>query len=84
MRLGRFVGDPITWPPSPDAMPHELTAPSSHTSVLTPGSSLHTLALAWLAADREFRRNLESSGRHKVRGARKTDVPTDSETFYRK
>jgi len=44
---------------------------------------LYDLALKWLQDDRTDRRNLENQGR-KLRGARRNQVPTDSETFYKK
>jgi hypothetical protein len=46
-------------------------------------TSLYHLALRWLSKDREHRRTLEADGRKK-RGARRDEVPSDSETFYRK
>ncbi|TDL29197.1 P-loop containing nucleoside triphosphate hydrolase protein [Rickenella mellea] len=68
MRFGSMVGDPVEWKSDP-------TAPLS--------ASLYTLALQWLAEDREFRRELEKKGR-KTRGARADDTPSDSEVFYKK
>ncbi|KAH7914315.1 P-loop containing nucleoside triphosphate hydrolase protein [Hygrophoropsis aurantiaca] len=69
MRLGYFVTQPTTWPMGP-------------TGVLQP-MSLYNTALQWLKEDRDHRRELEKQGR-KARGPRKNDVPTDSETFYKK
>ncbi|KLO08821.1 P-loop containing nucleoside triphosphate hydrolase protein [Schizopora paradoxa] len=69
MRFGEFVQTPQRWvPPLPGGRA---------------GPHLHEVALQWLKDDRDYRRGLEKKGR-KVRGARKDDVPTDSETFYRK
>ncbi|KDQ64477.1 hypothetical protein JAAARDRAFT_201810 [Jaapia argillacea MUCL 33604] len=72
MRLGAFVTQPTPWS-------------SSHaTAVATFGArTLYDVALQWLKDDRDFRRNLEKSGR-KARGARIDVVPSDSETFYKK
>ena len=70
MRLGAFVDPPAPWPRPADADP---SGPRS----------LYDLALRWLAEDREHRRALEHAGRKK-RGARRDEVPTDSETFYKK
>ncbi|KAG8935133.1 CCR4-NOT regulatory complex component [Tulasnella sp. 418] len=75
MRNGTFVSPPVSWPPT------ELTQLSSTGA----GSSLHALALQWLKEDRALRRAEEKSGiLKKTRGARTTEVPTDSETFYKK
>ncbi|KLO07811.1 hypothetical protein SCHPADRAFT_922775 [Schizopora paradoxa] len=64
-----FVGPPQRWvPPLPGGRA---------------GPHLHEVALQWLKDDRDYRRGLEKRGR-KARGARKDDVPTDSETCYRK
>lgn len=50
-----------------------------------PSKDLHGVALGWLREDREVRRKQEEEGRlPKTRGARVADVPTDSETFYKK
>ncbi|THG95825.1 hypothetical protein EW026_g5899 [Hermanssonia centrifuga] len=70
MRLGSFVTQPTRWP---------------FVDMSTAGANtqLYTVALQWLREDRAFRQKLEKSGR-KVRGARRDDVPADSETFYRK
>ncbi|KAN0097258.1 P-loop containing nucleoside triphosphate hydrolase protein [Tylopilus felleus] len=46
-------------------------------------TTLYETALQWLKEDRDHRRELEKQGR-KPRGARQNDVPTDSETFYKK
>ncbi|KAI0686505.1 P-loop containing nucleoside triphosphate hydrolase protein [Cytidiella melzeri] len=70
MRLGAFVTEPTSWPF------HEA-AQAGH------ASQLYRVALQWLREDREHRRKLEQSGR-KQRGARRDDVPADSETFYKK
>lgn len=71
MRFGEFVVAP--------------TAPTSLSTSSSP-SSLYDTALKWLTEDREYRRELERSGKlAKVRGAiRDQVVPTDSETFYKK
>jgi CCR4-NOT complex subunit CAF16 len=48
------------------------------------GATLYSVALNWLAEDREYRKQLEAKGR-KARGARIDQaVPTDSEIFYKK
>ncbi|KIP10393.1 hypothetical protein PHLGIDRAFT_101292 [Phlebiopsis gigantea 11061_1 CR5-6] len=70
MRLGSFVTLPTSWP-------------FEDFSVAGPNTQLYGVALQWLREDRDFRRELEKKGR-KVRGARKDDVPVDSETFYKK
>ncbi|KAG9004102.1 CCR4-NOT regulatory complex component [Tulasnella sp. JGI-2019a] len=74
MRDGAIVdGDPIVWT-------SEQSDPK-----LDAGSALHPLALKWLKEDREVRRKAEAEGKQKkTRGARVNDVPTDSETFYKK
>ncbi|KAG8824105.1 CCR4-NOT regulatory complex component [Serendipita sp. 399] len=69
MRDGSFVNQPVPWP---------LTAgKATH-------ASLYNLALTWLKEDRELRIQEEKAGKRMKRGARTDDVPTDSETFYRK
>ncbi|EJD53510.1 P-loop containing nucleoside triphosphate hydrolase protein [Auricularia subglabra TFB-10046 SS5] len=68
MRDGRFVAEP-------QAVPAQAQ----------PGHSLHRIALQWLKDDRDVRRAQEASGeKKKTRGSRATNVPTDSETFYKK
>ncbi|KAI0089239.1 P-loop containing nucleoside triphosphate hydrolase protein [Irpex rosettiformis] len=57
--------------------------PSPWPFVEVGASKLYNVALQWLRADREHRHELEKSGR-KLRGARKDEVPRDSETFYSK
>ncbi|KAI0650836.1 P-loop containing nucleoside triphosphate hydrolase protein [Trametes meyenii] len=77
MHLGTFLMEPTPWP---------FTGPTAAgvASVnLGPNPALYSVALQWLKEDRERRRALEGEGR-KRRGARKDDVPNDSETFYRK
>lgn len=82
MRDGAFVGmgdGLMPWPPAAarDALVTTATDGS--------GSMLHDLALQWLKEDREVRKQAEAEGKKsKTRGARKVDVPTDSETFYKK
>jgi CCR4-NOT complex subunit CAF16 len=69
MRFGAFVTPPTAWPPEKDVLPDR---------------TLYGVALYWLREDREYRRVLEREGR-KLRGPRRAqDVPTDSETFYKK
>jgi len=75
MRSGAFVSPPTAWPLA------ELPAGAESTA----GSQLHSLALYWLKEDREQRKKDEVAGILPVtRGRRANDVPTDSETFYRK
>ena len=76
MRLGAFVSNPIPWTPQSPLQDPIIVSISS-------GSTLHALALLWLKEDREFRRELEKKGR-KTRGAKRDDVPSDSEQFFRK
>lgn len=82
MRDGGFL-ETLSWPPP-------LAAPSGPNTdedmEMRAGSALHAVALKWLKEDREVRRQAEASGAlKKTRGARAaTDVPTDSETFYKK
>jgi CCR4-NOT complex subunit CAF16 len=45
---------------------------------------LYTLALRWLKEDWEERARQEKEGVRKKRGRRGLDVPSDSETFYKK
>ncbi|KAF9569083.1 P-loop containing nucleoside triphosphate hydrolase protein [Agrocybe pediades] len=48
-------------------------------------TTLYQVALNWLKEDREFRKELERTGKTIARGARRNEaVPSDSETFYRK
>ncbi|KAG8862311.1 CCR4-NOT regulatory complex component [Tulasnella sp. 330] len=82
MRDGALVAgtdtnkNPMVWPP---------LASSSAVSGGDVGSTLHTVALQWLKGDRQLRREAEAEGKkRKTRGARVNDVPTDSETFYKK
>ncbi|CAL1700153.1 unnamed protein product [Somion occarium] len=70
MHLGAFVTPPTSWPFS-DVTAHGCSP------------RLYNVALEWLKKDRAHRRELERNGR-KARGANKSEVPSDSETFYRK
>ncbi|KAK7016754.1 CCR4-NOT regulatory complex component [Paramarasmius palmivorus] len=75
MREGRFVMNPTPWP----IEGHPYNSSSSK------DTSLHQLAIAWIGEDRAVRQREEKEGkRKKVRGARSQEVPTDSETFYKK
>ncbi|OBZ70096.1 putative ABC transporter ATP-binding protein C20G4.01 [Grifola frondosa] len=77
MHLGTFLMPPTSWP-----LVGATTV--NVTSVdLGPNPSLYAVALQWLKEDRARRRLLENQGR-KTRGARRYDVPSDSETFYKK
>lgn len=68
MRFGEFIQEPTPWP-----------------SASLSSTSLYEVALAWLRDDMRVRRELEASGGRKLRGPRRgADVPTDSETFYKK
>ncbi|KAI0940273.1 hypothetical protein AcV5_001426 [Taiwanofungus camphoratus] len=77
MHLGTFLSQPTSWPLAPEAM--------AKTVSVNLGSKppLYKLALQWLREDRERRHVLENQGR-KTRGARRDEVPNDSETFYKK
>jgi len=77
MHLGTFLTEAIPWPVTGEAAAQVSAAD------LGPNPTLYRVALEWLREDRERRRLLENQGRKK-RGARKDDVPSDSETFYRK
>ncbi|KIO34054.1 hypothetical protein M407DRAFT_240886 [Tulasnella calospora MUT 4182] len=82
MRDGAFL-EILSWPPPLVA----ASGPSTDEDVeMRAGSALHDVVLKWLKEDREVRRQAEASGvLKKTRGARAaTDVPTDSETFYKK
>ncbi|KAG8218842.1 P-loop containing nucleoside triphosphate hydrolase protein [Butyriboletus roseoflavus] len=68
MRLGSFLTEPTPW---------------LFNSSETHNPTLYYVALQWLKEDRNHRRELEKQG-FKSRGARRDDVPTDSETFYKK
>ncbi|KAK7696159.1 hypothetical protein QCA50_000810 [Cerrena zonata] len=70
MRLGSFVTLPTAWP-----FPN-VTAEGLNTR-------LYSVALQWLKEDRTYRAELEKTGRKK-RGPITSEVPSDSETFYRK
>ncbi|KAG8842279.1 CCR4-NOT regulatory complex component [Serendipita sp. 405] len=69
MRDGTFVQQPVPWPVAPGMATH---------------ASLYNLALNWLKEDREVRIQEEKIGQRTKRGARRDEVPTDSETFYKK
>ncbi|TFY68191.1 hypothetical protein EVJ58_g1169 [Rhodofomes roseus] len=77
MHLGTFLSQPTPWPIAPDIVSKVVSVD------LGPKPTLYALALQWLREDRELRRELEKQGRKK-RGAKVDEVPTDSETFYRK
>lgn len=70
MRFGSFVTQPTPWP-------------FSNAEVIGPNTQLYSVALQWLKEDRAHRKELEKAGR-KQRGARQDQVPSDSETFYKK
>ncbi|EIW82140.1 P-loop containing nucleoside triphosphate hydrolase protein [Coniophora puteana RWD-64-598 SS2] len=72
MRFGSFVTEPTVWP---SGFFNTVSTP--------PPGALYSTALQWLKEDRDYRRGLETAGR-RARGARKGEVPTDSETFYKK
>ncbi|KIL70084.1 hypothetical protein M378DRAFT_68144 [Amanita muscaria Koide BX008] len=75
MHLGSLVTPPSSWPVLPGS-PLNIIFP--------PYTPLYSVALQWLKEDREKRRNLERIN-GKTRGARQQqDVPSDSETFYKK
>lgn len=79
---------PVVFPPDdpkatvagvPEGVRERMEDPSR------PGSKLLELALAWLSDDKQERIKKEiAAGGKKKRGAKDGDVPTDSETFYRK
>ncbi|KAG8814381.1 CCR4-NOT regulatory complex component [Serendipita sp. 411] len=69
MRDGTFLQQPVPWPVAPGMATH---------------ASLYNLALDWLKEDRDVRIQEEKSGQRTKRGARRDEVPTDSETFYKK
>lgn len=74
MRFGEFVEEPLVWTPN-----NQISSSSAG------NTSLYSLALGWLKEDRVKRKELEAQGHRVVRGARRDqEVPTDSETFYRK
>ncbi|KAJ3763183.1 P-loop containing nucleoside triphosphate hydrolase protein [Lentinula raphanica] len=78
MRDGSFVLNPTPWPLSVDVENAEL---------LKAGSTLHAIALHWLAADRALRIQEEKEGkRAKTRGRRINIAPgdVDRESFYKK
>ncbi|KAH9854942.1 P-loop containing nucleoside triphosphate hydrolase protein [Lenzites betulinus] len=77
MHLGTFLMEPTSWPFS------DTAAGAATSADLGPKPTLYSVALQWLAEDRQRRRALEAQGR-KQRGSRKGDVPSDSETFYKK
>ncbi|EED81097.1 predicted protein [Postia placenta Mad-698-R] len=77
MHLGTVLSQPTPWPLTPESAAQVVSVD------LGPNPPLYKLALQWLREDRELRRELEKQGR-KTRGARIDEVPTDSETFYRK
>ncbi|EPT00803.1 hypothetical protein FOMPIDRAFT_1030243 [Fomitopsis schrenkii] len=77
MHLGTFLAQPTPWPITPDVYSKTVAVD------LGPSPTLYALALQWLGEDRERRRELEKHGRKK-RGAKTVEVPSDSETFYRK
>ncbi|KAI0040087.1 P-loop containing nucleoside triphosphate hydrolase protein [Auriscalpium vulgare] len=77
MRFGAFATPPTSWPPV-------VGPPGLQNALALSSQSLYKVALQWLREDREYRRELEKTGR-KSRGARRDQaVPSDSETFYRK
>ncbi|KAH9973010.1 P-loop containing nucleoside triphosphate hydrolase protein [Lactifluus volemus] len=77
MRLGSFVMSPIPWP----VLPAE---PLLGNRVGVSEPSLFQIALHWLREDREHRHELEKAGR-KFRGARRDqEVPSSSESFFKK
>ncbi|TCD63870.1 CCR4-NOT regulatory complex component [Steccherinum ochraceum] len=71
MRFGRFVTLPAPW----ETLQNISNADRS---------KLYSVALQWLKEDRDYRRELENNKGRKRRGAQRQEVPTDSETFYRK
>ncbi|KAG8914257.1 CCR4-NOT regulatory complex component [Tulasnella sp. 417] len=85
MRDGAFL-ETLSWPPPPLAAASGPSTDDEDVMEMRAGSALHGVALKWLKEDREVRRQAEASGVLKrTRGARAaTDVPTDSETFYKK
>lgn len=83
---------PLPWPVSFPANDSQATVPGVPTGVRArmedperPGSKLLELALAWLDEDKQARiqRELKEGGKRK-RGAQASEIPTDSEVFYRK
>ncbi|KZT70313.1 P-loop containing nucleoside triphosphate hydrolase protein [Daedalea quercina L-15889] len=77
MHLGTFLSQPTPWPIAPGVAATVVSLDQG------PRPTLYALALQWLRDDRERRRELEQQGRKK-RGAKSDQVPTDSETFYKK
>ncbi|PVF95904.1 P-loop containing nucleoside triphosphate hydrolase protein [Serendipita vermifera] len=69
MRDGAVVDAPLSWPLASETKSFQ---------------SLYNLALRWLSEDRTIRRTAEEAGQKKKRGARVDEVPTDSETFYKR
>lgn len=91
MRNGSFVVEPTSWPISEPSFAqivsaaHDDGVPEAEIDFKKAGSTLHSVAILWLAQDRRLRAKEEKEGkREKKRGARIAAVPTDSETFYRK
>jgi len=79
MRFGTFVTEPTPWPLQTSTFDATQT-----TAMHANPSFLYSIALQWLAEDREYRRELEKQGK-KTRGARREEpVPSDSGTFYNK
>ncbi|KAJ3740156.1 P-loop containing nucleoside triphosphate hydrolase protein [Lentinula detonsa] len=73
---GFFVLNPTPWPPSAD-----------NTELIKMGTTLHSIALRWLADDRALRIREEKEGkRSKTRGRRSNTAPddVDRESFYKK
>jgi len=94
MRNGSFVVEPSVWPLTESAF-EKIVASARDEGVSEPsvesdlvakaGSTLHSVAILWLAQDRRMRANEEREGKRvKKRGARVAATPTDSETFYKK
>ncbi|KAF5391212.1 hypothetical protein D9757_003075 [Collybiopsis confluens] len=80
MNDGQFVLNPTPWPFDP------TTYPALDAGLIKAGSSLHSIALYWLAADRELRIREEREGKRvKTRGPRvlATLSDIDREKFYR-
>jgi len=79
MNDGSFSLNPTPWPLNP-------ADTSLDPQLLRAGSSLHSIALYWLAGDRALRIQQEKEGkRSKTRGPRtQGTADVDRETFYKK
>jgi CCR4-NOT complex subunit CAF16 len=77
MRNGSFVVEPTSWPISESSFvqivsaAHDEGVPEAEIDFKKAGSTLHSVAILWLAQDRRLRAKEEKEGkREKKRGAR--------------